>query len=107
MKASAREYVWEQIKKRMVDRSIRKAVKNANEELEEIYDSSICHLLSEEVINKITNGHRMVKQLFDGDDMDIATLDCRKRMEELLERGVSSYFSFLRNKIENKKEEEK
>ena len=97
MRASARAYVWEQIKEKMIDRSIRKAIRDANEELEEIHDSSIYHLLSEKEIDKITNGHEMVKRLWDGDDMDLATLGCREKVEKLLRRGVSSYFSFLRN----------
>ena len=107
MKASAREYVWEQIKEKMIDRSMFRARMNANEELAKMEESSIYYLLSSKELDRLTNGHKIVNLFKDGYDTDLSTLGCREKVETLLRRGVSSYFSFLRNEIKNIKEEKK
>jgi len=105
MKASAREYVWEQIKNKMINRSMNRARRNAKEELAEMESTSIYHLLSDKELDRLTNGHKIVNLFGDGYDVDLATLGCREKVEKLLQKGVNAYFSFLRNEIKNIKEE--
>ena len=93
---TAREYIWEKIKEKMIDEVADTADRNAEDSIDRIDSSNIRDLMHYENIDVLTRKFKIIRNhlCFGERDFDFDTITDQKEVEEIkkvLRKSISKY----------------